>query len=201
MASVELPFNIQNVVASASLNQNLDLNSLVRISPGAEYKPEEFPGLIYRLHKPRTVTLIFGSGRMVCAGAKSERSAKQAVQKVIDEMRNNGIVILAQPEIAVQNIVATADLGCPVDLEDSAVSLRGTIYEPEIFPGLIYRMDNPHVSILLFRTGKFVIAGAKDEDEVRVAVNKLRSMLEDNNLLSKPEDSEETAAPNRVELP
>jgi transcription initiation factor TFIID TATA-box-binding protein len=152
LAKHEAYINIENVVATATLNQKIDLNSIVRIVPGVEYRPEQFPGLVYRLKKPKTATLIFSSGKMVCTGAKSERLARKAVTKVVDELKRNGLVILAKPEIQVQNIVASAGLGGKIDLEKTTYSLKSTMYEPEQFPGLIYRMDDPKVVILIFTT-------------------------------------------------
>ncbi len=92
--------NIENVVASATLNQRIDLNAIVRVFPGVEYRPEQFPGLVYRLKKPKTATLIFSSGKMVCTGAKSEGQARKAVFKVVDELKRDGIVIMGKPEIS-----------------------------------------------------------------------------------------------------
>ena len=176
--------NIENVVASATLHQNIDLNSIVRVFPGVEYRPEQFPGLVYRLKKPKTATLIFNSGKMVCTGAKSEGLARQAVNKVIQELKANGIVIMGKPEIQIQNIVASANLFGKVDLEKSNYTLERTMYEPEQFPGLIYRMDEPKVVILLFASGKLVCTGAKREEQVREAVNKLHARLEKDGLVS-----------------
>ena len=175
--------NIENVVASATLRQNIDLNSIVRVFPGVEYRPEQFPGLVYRLKKPKTATLIFSSGKMVCTGAKSGRQSKKAVMKVSDELKKNGIVIVGKPDIMVQNIVASAGLGGYIDLEKCTYSLKRTMYEPEQFPGLIYRMDDPKVVILLFASGKLVCTGAKKEPEVYRAVNKLQETLEIKNLI------------------
>jgi hypothetical protein len=118
-AKHEAYINIENVVASATVNQNLDLNAIVRIFPGVEYRPEQFPGLVYRLKKPKTATLIFNSGKMVCTGAKSEKQARMAVVKVVDELKSGGIVILAKPEIQIQNIVSSAGLGGHIDLESN----------------------------------------------------------------------------------
>jgi transcription initiation factor TFIID TATA-box-binding protein len=98
-------------------------------------------------------------------------------------LKDNGIVIVGKPEIQIQNIVASASLGGKVDLERSAFSLGRTMYEPEQFPGLIYRMDDPKVVILLFASGKLVCTGAKKEEEVYRAVNKLHSKLEDEDLI------------------
>ena len=90
--------NIDNVAATAALHQNIDLNSIVRIFPGVEYRPEQFPGLVYHLRKPKTTSLLFGSGKMVCTGAKLERQACKAVMKVVEELKRNGVVILSKPE-------------------------------------------------------------------------------------------------------
>ena len=184
LAKHDAYINIENVVASATLNQKIDLNSIVRIFPGVEYRPEQFPGLVYRLKNPKTATLIFSSGKMVCTGAKSERQARKAVTKVADELKRGGIVILAKPEIQIQNIVASAGLGGHIDLEKTTYSLKRTMYEPEQFPGLIYRMDDPKVVILIFASGKLVITGAKKEAEVPRAVRRLQEMLQEKGLIT-----------------
>jgi len=180
---VEPIIKIENVVASATLNQRVDLNAVVRGYPGVEYRPEQFPGLVFRLKKPKTATLIFNSGKMVCTGAKSEKEAKRAVLKVVRELKKSGIVIIGKPELKIQNIVASANLGGLIDLEKSAYALGKTMYEPEQFPGLIYRMDDPKVVILLFASGKLVCTGAKKESEVYEAVKKLHKRLEEENLI------------------
>jgi transcription initiation factor TFIID TATA-box-binding protein len=184
LAKHEAYINIENVVASATLNQRIDLNSIVRIFPGVEYRPEQFPGLVYRLKKPKTATLIFSSGKMVCTGAKSERQARRAIMKVVDELKRGGIVILGKPEIQIQNIVASAGLGGKIDLEKTTYSLKRTMYEPEQFPGLIYRMDDPKVVILIFASGKLVCTGAKKEAEVPRAIGKLKETLEEKGLIT-----------------
>ena len=169
---------IENVVASATLNQRIDLNAVVKGYPGVEYRPEQFPGLVFRLKRPKTATLIFNSGKMVCTGAKSEKESKGAVMKVVRELKKSGIIIIGKPELKIQNIVASANLAGLIDLERSAYSLGRTMYEPEQFPGLIYRMDVPKVVILLFASGKLVCTGAKQEEDVYEAVTKLHETLE-----------------------
>jgi len=169
--------SIVNVVASVTLNQTLDLNSIVRAFPGVEYRPEQFPGIVFKLKKPKTANLIFGSGKMVCVGAKSERQAKRAVMRVVQRLKDNGILIVKRPTIEVVNIVASASLGKQIDIEKAAYILERTMYEPEQFPGLIYRMDKPKVVLLLYMNGKLVVTGAKTEDEVYEAVHTLRERL------------------------
>src|SRR4030043_1679224 len=183
MPKVAATVNIENVVASAILNQKIDLNSVVKAFPTVEYRPEQFPGLGFRLKKPKTATLIFSSGKMVCTGAKSESYAKKAVRKVVQELKGNGILITGKVEITVQNIVASPSRGGKIDLEKSAYTLSKTMYEPEQFPALIYRMDEPKVVILLFASGKLVCTGAKKEQDVYTAVQQLHVLLEEKNLI------------------
>jgi len=175
--------SIENVVASATLNQKVDLNSVVKGYPGVEYCPQKFPGLVFRLKRPKTATLIFNSGKMVCTGAKSEKEAKRAVVKVIKELKKGGIIIISKPELKIQNIVASGILGGMIDLEKAAYTLGHAMYEPEQFPGLIYRMTDPKVVILLFASGKLVCTGAKKEADVYVSVEKLHTLLEETNLI------------------
>jgi len=175
--------SIENVVASATLNQKVDLNAVVKGYPGVEYRPEQFPGLVFRLKRPKTATLIFNSGKMVCTGAKSEKEARRAVMKVVKELKKGGIIIISKPELKIQNIVASVSLGGKIDLEQAVSKLGKTMYEPEQFPGLIYRMEEPKVVILLFASGKLVCTGAKKEQDVYDAVGKLHVILEDQSLI------------------
>ena len=175
---------IQNLVATAGLKQRLDLDIIARLFPGTEYRPEQFPGLVFRLKKPKTATLLFSSGKMVCTGSKSERQARKAVSTILNELKRNKIVIVGKPSIKVVNIVASGGLGGSIDLEKTTYSLKKTMYEPEQFPGLIYRMDEPKVVMLLFASGNFVCTGAKKEEEVHHAVAKLQETLESKGLLS-----------------
>ncbi|MEM0049470.1 MAG: TATA-box-binding protein [Candidatus Bathyarchaeia archaeon] len=179
----QVKVRIENVVASAILNQRIDLNAVVKGYPGVEYRPEQFPGLVFRLKRPKTATLMFSSGKMVCTGAKSEKEARRAVMRVIRELKKSGIVIVSKPELKIQNIVASANLGGMIDLERAAYVLGKTMYEPEQFPGLIYRMDDPKVVILLFASGKLVCTGAKREEDVYRAVDNLLKKLEKEKLI------------------
>ena len=174
---------IENVVASVTLNHKIDLNAIYKKVPGVEYKPEQFTGLVFRLKKPKTATLIFSSGKMVCTGAKSEEEVHRAIRNIIDVLRKHGIEISRKPEIQVQNIVASASLGSEVDLEKAVLFLENVMYEPEQFPGLIYRMEDPKVVLLIFSSGKMVCTGAKSESQVHEAVKKIYKKLKELNLL------------------
>jgi transcription initiation factor TFIID TATA-box-binding protein len=184
MPKAKATVNIENVVTTATLNQKIDLNAVVKSFPGVEYRPEQFPGLVFRLKRPKTATLIFNSGKMVCTGAKSEKESRRVVMYVIKELKKSGIIIISKPRLKTVNIVSSASLGGMIDLEKSAYDLGRTMYEPEQFPGLIYRMDDPKVVILLFASGRLVCTGAKREDDVYIAVNKLHQRLEDQKLIN-----------------
>jgi transcription initiation factor TFIID TATA-box-binding protein len=183
MPQTEAIITIQNVVASATLNQKVDLGAVAKSYPGVEYRPELFPGLVFRLKRPKTATLIFSTGKMVCTGAKSGKESRRAIMGVVKELKKCGIIILSKPDLKVVNIVASASLGGKVDLEKAVTTLGKAIYEPEQFPGLIYRMDEPKGVILIFATGKLVCTGAKKEQDVYDAVHKLHVMLEEQNLI------------------
>ncbi len=171
---------IENIVATVTLDQALDLSAIARSVPNIEYDPEEFPGLIMRLESPRLTALVFNSGKMVVTGAKSTQMLIKGFKKIIRIFVRHGIIIVGKPKIQIQNIVASANLGVEVDLEKAAYLLPNTMYEPEQFPGLIHRMDDPKVVLLIFSSGKMVITGAKSEEDVQRAViniyNKLKEL-------------------------
>lgn len=179
---------IENVVASTSLGGNLDLEALALALDGAEYKPRKFPGLIYRLKEPKTAVLLFTSGKVVCTGAKNLEQVKTTISKVVKQIEAAGIVIKVEPEIEVQNIVASGDLGAHINLNAIAISLGldKIEYEPEQFPGLVYRLDVPKVVVLLFGSGKLVCTGAKKPEDAEAAVDKITEELKAAGLLRLP---------------
>ena len=176
---------IENVVASTSLGEELDLQAIALALDGAEYEPEQFPGLIYRLKEPKTPTLLFRSGKVVCTGAKSLEEVKLAISKVSKQIGKAGIIIKIEPKIEVQNIVASSDLGQEINLNAIAISLglEKVEYEPEQFPGLVYRLDSPKVVVLLFGSGKLVCTGARKPSDVGDAVQKIMEELQGAGLL------------------
>jgi len=178
---------IQNIVASAALNQRISLKTIVEKFPQAEYSPRVFPGLVFRLKKPKTATLIFETGKMVCTGAKSEKEAIRAVNKVVKELKAHGMQVMNKPAIKIQNIVASAELNGEIDLENVVYKLKKVMYEPEQFPGAVFRMDEPKVVFLIFSAGKLVCVGAKREQDVYDAVYKLQTILEERELIFYPD--------------
>ena len=175
---------IVNVVASATIEQQLDLNDIIKKFPEVEWNPEQFPGAVFRLRNPKTATLLFGSGKMVCTGSKSEEMAVKAVNTVVQKLRKGKIKIKNDPIVTVQNIVSSINLGGKVSLEQAARTLPRSMYEPEQFPGLIHRMLDPKTVILIFASGKLVCVGARQEDEIHRSVNQIHNELEQKNLMT-----------------
>lgn len=170
-------YRIENIVATVILEHDLDLEQIEMRIPSITYKPDQFPGLIFRIDKPKGTALIFKSGKMVVTGTKSTQQLIEAVKRIIKILMRHGIEIRGKPRIQIQNIVAGGDIYAYVNLEKAAYYLEDSMYEPEQFPGLIHRMRDPRVVLLIFSSGKMVITGAKEEGEVERAVNNIARLL------------------------
>jgi transcription initiation factor TFIID TATA-box-binding protein len=176
---------IQNVVASTEIEQELDPQALAKDLDQADYDPEQFPGVVYRPVDHRATALIFRSGKIICLGAESVEGIYEAAHAISDDLRDLGIPVDESPEITVQNIVMSGDLGERLNLAAIAIGLGLTNveYEPEQFPGLVYRLNDPDVVMLLFGSGKMVIVGGTIPEEAEAAVETIASRLTDLNLL------------------
>jgi len=168
---------IENVVASASLNVPIKLEKLVANLDGIEYEPEQFPGLVMRLKEPKAAALIFSSGKIVCTGAKSPKDAKIVIAKIVARINRLGIRIPKGYRVQLENIVASAKLDRELNLNQIAFNLENTEYEPEQFPGLVYRIDDPRVTFLLFGSGKIICTGGRSIEDVKRAVAKADKRL------------------------
>ncbi len=183
MAKTKPIIEIVNVVASAVLDQKLDLYEIQKKFPDVEYNPDQFPGAVFRLRVPKTATLLFSTGKMVCTGSKSEDMARKAVRIVVQKLKKEKVKIKKEAVVTVQNIVSSINLGGKIHLEKTARTLPRSMYEPEQFPGVIHRMVDPKTVILLFASGKLVCTGAKTEQDVYRSVNNLHSLLEELDLM------------------
>lgn len=191
LGNPNISVKIENIVATVSVDQTIDLDYLDKVLPNVEYDPDQFPGLVFRLESPKVTALIFRSGRMVVTGAKSTADLIKAVKRIVRTLLKYDIPITSKPRIQIQNIVASANLGSEIMLEKVAFLLENTMYEPEQFPGLIYRMTDPHVVLLVFSSGKMVITGAKSEEEVFQAVRNLYLKLKELGCLREVRAEEE----------
>jgi transcription initiation factor TFIID TATA-box-binding protein len=170
---------VQNIVASTTFAEKLDLDVIAQSLEDAEYEPEQFPGLVYRLGNPKTATLLFRSGAANCTGAKTIEDVKTTIKIIAEKLEKIGVKVYKNPEIVIQNIVATSDLGGELNLSEVAIALglENVEYEPEQFPGLVYRIREPKVALLLFGSGKIVCAGARTIEDVSLAVDKVSKEL------------------------
>ncbi|PIN86145.1 TATA-box-binding protein [Candidatus Woesearchaeota archaeon CG10_big_fil_rev_8_21_14_0_10_44_13] len=164
---------VVNIVVSASLNHDIPLEKMAATLSNTEYNPEQFPGLVIRIKEPKTSALIFSSGKIVCTGARSMDKVEESIGKIIKILEKIGIKITIKPEIKIQNIVASGSVGMDLNLNDLAMKLDNTEYEPEQFPGLVYKLAEAKATFLLFSNGKVVCTGTKSEKEVYAALEKL----------------------------
>lgn len=182
-------FKIENVVATVivDIDDKMDLNKIARQYPEVEYNPERFPGLIMRIVEPKATLLIFSTGKMVVTGLRRADEAKVVVDDAVSRIKDCGIRI-ENPEIIIQNIVASGDLNAMIDLNMAAVVMEYSMYEPEVFPGLIYRMQEPKSVFLIFSTGRIVCTGAKTREIVAEAVEKLYHEVREYGIARDPDE-------------
>ena len=175
---VKKEIKVVNIVASTSLEHDIPLVKLAETLPNTEYNPEQFPGLVMRIKEPKTSALIFSSGKIVCTGARSMPKVKEAIKKIVENIEKIKIKITIEPKINVQNMVASGSIGMDLNLNELAIKLQNTEYEPEQFPGLVYKLQGTRATFLLFSNGKIVCRGTKSEEKLHEAVDKLIQNLE-----------------------
>lgn len=176
---MEFGVEVQNMVAKTDLETSIDLRRFVSAVTGMEYNPENFPGVIYRLKEPKMALLIFSSGKVVITGATEKSHIKLALSRLKEKLEEADIACKKEPLVEIENIVASAELGVGVNLDLLALESFNVEYEPEQFPGLVYRLEDPKTTILVFRSGKIVITGAKSLDVLESAALKTKQMVEE----------------------
>ena len=181
----EYNIKIENVVASTKLAEEFDLIKIESEFEGAEYNKQKFPGLVYRVTDPKAAFLVFTSGKVVCTGAKNVADVHTVIGNLAKKLNGIGLETLDDPEITVQNIVASADLHAVLNLNAIAIGLglENIEYEPEQFPGLVYRIAEPKVVVLIFSSGKLVVTGGKSPDDCDQGVEVVRQQLDSMGLL------------------
>ena len=165
--------SVQNIVATTSLGKPISLTKLARTQSNTEYNPETFPGLILRVKKPKSAVLVFTSGNLVCTGTRSIAQVKQVIDSVIRQLRKVNVRITEKPKINVQNIVASGSIDMMLNLNVLALELQNTEYEPEQFPGLVYKLVEPTATFLLFSNGKLVCTGTKNREQLDESMKQL----------------------------
>ena len=198
---VEFYIKVENVVAFAVLGKRIVLNKLVERMSNTEYEPEQFPGLVYRIKDPRAAALIFSSGKIVCTGAKSISMAKEAMRKIVQDIKKTGTAMPTKFNITIENIVASTkiDVKPRLMLEEIAMSLDEVEYEPEQFPGLVYRMKSPRTAFLLFGSGKIICTGGRSLEDINTALNNFKKRLEGIGLKVKPSKDDKATIKKKLE--
>lgn len=169
---------LQNCVCTVDLGTVLNLQSINNRTRNSEYNPSRFRGVVMRIRDPRCTALIFKTGKIVCTGARNENDAHFAARKFARILQK-----LSYPvkflDFKIQNIVATVDLRFPIRLENlNQVHGQFSSYEPELFPGLIYRMVKPRVVLLIFVNGKIVFTGAKTKTDILDSLENMYPILQ-----------------------
>ena len=186
---------VQNIVATTSLEEDVSLTKLARTQPNTEYNPDTFPGLVLRIAEPKSAVLVFSSGNLVCTGTKSVAQVKEVVNQVIKQLKKIGVTVTIKPKITVQNIVASGAINLDLNLNTLSLELENTEYEPEQFPGLVYKLEDPTATFLLFSNGKLVCTGTKNKaqlDDSILQLNKnVRAALRRIKEMQKNKESEE----------
>jgi transcription initiation factor TFIID TATA-box-binding protein len=170
---------VQNIVATASLGKDVPLTKLARTQPNTEYNPETFPGLVLRVKQPKSAVLVFSSGNLVCTGTKSIAQVKQVIDAVIKQLRKINVKVTEKPKITVQNIVASGSINLKLNLNFLALELENTEYEPEQFPGLVYKLIEPNATFLLFSNGKLVCTGTKNKKQLDDSMRQLSKNIKE----------------------
>jgi transcription initiation factor TFIID TATA-box-binding protein len=157
---------VQNIVATTALEKSVSLTKLARTQPNTEYNPDTFPGLVLRIKQPKSAVLVFSSGNLVCTGTKSVAQVRNVVEQVIEQLKKVGVHVTIKPKITVQNIVASGSIDLDLNLNTLSLELENTEYEPEQFPGLVYKLEEPNATFLLFSNGKLVCTGTKNKKQL-----------------------------------
>src|SRR4030066_2106036 len=164
---------VQNIVATTSLGKPVSLTQLAKTQSNTEYNPERFPGVVLRIKEPKSAVLVFSSGNLVCTGTKSTTQVRQVIDAVIKQLKKINVRITAKPKIAVQNIVASGTINLKLNLNFLALEMKNTEYEPEQFPGLVYKLIEPNATFLLFSNGKLVCTGTKNKQQLEDSMTQL----------------------------
>jgi transcription initiation factor TFIID TATA-box-binding protein len=179
MVTKKSNLKVQNIVATTSLGKPVSLTKLARSQSNTEYNPEQFPGLVLRIKEPKSAVLVFSSGNLVCTGTKSIAQVKEVIAQVIKQIGKIGVKITDTPKITVQNIVASGSIDLSLNLNVLALQLENTEYEPEQFPGLVYKLVEPPATFLLFSNGKLVCTGTKNKQQLEDSMVQLNKNIRD----------------------
>ena len=171
---------IENIVASGVIADSIDLVALSEKVENCELNKKRFPGAVYRIADPKIAALIFSTGKIVLTGIRNDKALADGLAIVIKSLKVAGIKPLKEPKIAVTNMVCSYNLGTRINLNKIVIALNveNIEYEPEQFPGLVYRIKEPKLVVLLFSSGKIILTGGRNLEDVRKGLGVLEQKLE-----------------------
>ena len=171
---------IENIVAYGVIADEINLAEIAEKIDGCELNTKRFPGAVYRIDDPRMASLIFSSGKVVLTGIRNESALQDGLEIILKSLKEAGVKTLDVPKVAVTNIVCSYDIGKFINLNRvvATLSLEAIEYEPEQFPGLVYRIKDPKIVALLFSSGKIILTGGKNLDDVRRGLDFLEERLD-----------------------
>lgn len=176
--------NVVNMVGSGSLNIELDLETLSEEigQPRARYDPDKYPGMYLQFEEEAPLITVYRTGKYIFTGPTSEEELFDLRERFLRFLSDIDVIENAIDEwFSVQNYVCTEDLGQTLNLNTLAVGLglERTEYEPEQFPGLIFRPEGQDGVVLLFATGRIVITGCKSVNSAENILTHLKHNLEE----------------------
>jgi transcription initiation factor TFIID TATA-box-binding protein len=171
---------IENIVASGVIAESIDLAQVSSKIKGCELNTKRFPGAVYRIENPKIASLIFSSGKIVLTGGRNKKALTDGLDIIIKSLKGAGVDTLKEPKVAVTNIVCSYDIGKYINLNKVVITLNleNIEYEPEQFPGLVYRIKDPKIVALLFSSGKIILTGGKNLEDIKKGLEVLEQKLE-----------------------
>jgi transcription initiation factor TFIID TATA-box-binding protein len=171
---------IENIVASGVIADSIDLVELSDKVKNCELNKKRFPGAVYRIADPKMASLIFSSGKIVLTGGRSTKAVMDGLAVITASLHQAGIATLKEPKVAITNMVCSYDLGKYINLNKVVVTLNveNIEYEPEQFPGLVYRIKDPKIVVLIFSSGKLILTGGKNLEDIKKGLETLEQKLE-----------------------
>lgn len=170
---------IENIVASGAIADSIDLQAVASQTDHFELNSKRFPGAVFRLNEPKVASLIFASGKIVLTGIKNDAALAEGLAAITSALRKAGVATYAEPRVSVTNIVCSYDTGSSINLNKLVVALNieNIEYEPEQFPGLVYRLDEPKIVALLFSSGKIILTGGRSLEDIRKGLERIEYRL------------------------
>ena len=171
---------IENIVASGVIAESIDLSEVSKKIPSCELNTKRFPGAVYRIESPKIASLIFSSGKVVLTGIRDKDALDEGLRLIINSLKKAGVKTFKEPRVAITNIVCSYDIGKYINLNKVVITLNleNIEYEPEQFPGLVYRIREPKIVALLFSSGKIILTGGKNLEDIKKGLDFLEQKLE-----------------------